>query len=397
MHAALAIAAKDLRQRIRDRSAIILAVIAPFALAAVFSVLMPSGGNEFTARYAIIDDDGGPIAAAFIDGPMAALADPETGVAELVEVASEAEAREQVEAGELDAAVLIPEGFSDAVLAGGGAELTIVGNTDATLGTEVARAVSTAFMDELASIRLSVAAVLHAEGGAPDPAHAAELAARAQQATTPLTLAGTLADSRQLGVTTFYAASMAIFFLFFTAQFGALSLLGERRGGTLPRLVAAPIAPWSIVAGKALGSFVLAAVAMAVLVVSSTLLLGASWGDPLAVAILVFGAVVSAMGITALITTLSRTEEQAGSWNSIAAVTLAILGGAFFPLSRGPEILQQLSLLTPHAWFLRGISDLGPAGTGIETVLPSIGALFVIGLVTGTIGLARAGRLVVAR
>src|SRR3990172_5311677 len=106
MRVALAIDAKDLRQRVRDRSAIVLAVIAPFALAAVFSVLMSSGGNEFTARYVIIDDDGGPIATAFIDGPMAALADPETGMAELVEVASEAEAREQVEAGELDAAGL---------------------------------------------------------------------------------------------------------------------------------------------------------------------------------------------------------------------------------------------------------------------------------------------------
>ncbi|MGZ8563955.1 MAG: ABC transporter permease [Candidatus Limnocylindria bacterium] len=395
MRAALAIAAKDLRQRVRDRSAIILAVIAPFALAAVFSVLLPSGGTEFTARYAVIDDDGGPVAAALVDGPMAALVD--AGVAELVDVATEVAAREQVEAGDLDAAIVIPEGFSDAVLGGGGAELTIVGNTDATLGTEVARAVASAFMDELAAIRLAAATVLHAEGGTPDPMRAAELAEQARQSVTPITLSGTLADSRQLGTTTFYAASMAIFFLFFTAQFGALSLLGERRGGTLARLVAAPIAPWSIVAGKALASFVLAAVAMAVLVVSSTLLLGASWGDPLAVTVLVLGAVVAAMGITALITTLSRTEEQAGSWNSIAAVTLAILGGAFFPLSRGPEILQQISLLTPHAWFLRGIADLGPDGTGIATVLPAVGALFAIGLVTGALGLARAGRLVVAR
>lgn len=395
MRAALAIAAKDLRQRLRDRSAIVLAVIAPFALAAVFSVLIPRGGTAFTARYAIIDDDHGSIATAFKQGPIAALID--AGVAELVAVPSEAAARGQVEAGDLDAAIIIPAGFSDAVLAGGGAELTVVGNTDATLGTEVARAVASGFMDQLASIRLSVAAVLHAEGGALDPGHAAAVAARAQQTTAPIALAGTTTDSRQLGSTTFYAASMAIFFLFFTAQFGALSLLGERRGGTLPRLVAAPIAPWSIVTGKALASFVLAAISMTVLVVSSTLLLGAAWGDPLAVAILVLGAVVAAMGITALITTLSRTEEQAGSWNSIAAVTLAILGGSFFPLARGPEILQQISLLTPHAWFLRGVADLGSAGTGIGTVLPSIGALFAIGLVTGAIGLARAGRLVVAR
>lgn len=397
MRSALTIAAKDLRQRVRDRSAIILAVIAPFALAAVFSILMPSGGTGFHARYAIIDADGGPIAEAFISGPMAAISDPTDGVAEIVTVDGEAAAREQVAAGDLDAAILIPAGFSDAVLAGQGAQLTVVGNQNATLGTEVARAVTSAFMDELSAIRLSVAAVLAASPDGHDPVYAALLAERAQQASSPLTLGGILAASRQLGATTFYAASMAIFFLFFTAQFGALSLLGERRGGTLARLVAAPIAPWSIVAGKSLGSFVLAGVAMGVLVVSSTLLLGASWGNPPAVAALILGAVVAALGITALITTLSRTEEQAGSLNSIAAVTLAILGGAFFPLSRGPEILQQVSLLTPHAWFLRGIADLGPDGTGIATVLPSIGALFAIGLVTGAIGLARSTRLVVAR
>jgi ABC-2 type transport system permease protein len=388
MPAALAIAAKDLRQRIRDRSAIVLAVIAPFALAAVFNVLLPSDSADFSAVYTIVDHDGGPIATAFVDGPVAALT--AAGVVELVATSSEDQARRQVEAGEIDVAIVIPEGFSDAVLAGAGAELTIIGNTDETLSTQIAESVASGFMDELAAIRLSVAAVLTSEGGAPDPAHAAELAVRAQQTATPTDLAGTLADSRQLGSTTFYSASMAIFFLFFTVQFGVLSLLGERRGGTLPRLVAAPIQPWAIVLGKALGSFVLAGVAMTVLVVSSTFLLGASWGDPVAVALLVLGAVVAAMGITALITTLSRTEEQAGGWNSIAAVTLAILGGAFFPLARGPEILQQISLLTPHAWFLRGIADL-------TTVLQPIGALFAIGLVTGAIGLARAGRLLVAR
>jgi ABC-2 type transport system permease protein len=238
--------------------------------------------------------------------------------------------------------------------------------------------------------------VIHQEGPT-DEARVAELTRLAREAEEPIRLAGTLAESREVGSTTFYAASMAIFFLFFTAMFGPLSLLGERRGGTLPRLVAAPIAPWSIVLGKAIGSFVMAVVAMAVLVVASALLLGAGWGDPLAVAALVLAAVVAAMGITALITTLSRTEEQAGSWNSIAAVTLAILGGAFFPLSRGPDLLQQVSLITPHAWFLRGIGDLAPEGTGVGTILLPVGALLLMGLATGAIGMARARGLVVAR
>jgi ABC-2 type transport system permease protein len=394
MAAALAIAAKDLRQRIRDRSAIILSIVAPFALAAVFGLLMPADDGGFRPTYGVVDADGGPIAAAFVDEALAGLVEAEA--AEVIEIASEDEALRQVEEGEVEAAFLIPSGFSAALTSGEAAELTVVGNADATFATQVAEAVGSRFMQELSEIRLSVATVLHQEEDA-DAARLAELTDLAQRAEDPIRLAGTLTDGRQVGSTTFYAASMAIFFLFFTAMFGPLSLLGERRGGTLPRLVAAPIAPWSIVLGKALGSFAMAAVAMAILVVASSLLLGASWGDPLAVALLVLGAVIAAMGITALITTLSRTEEQAGSWNSIAAVTLAILGGSFFPLARGPEFLQQASLLTPHAWFLRGIGDLAQEGTGVATVLMPVGVLLLIGLVTGAIGLARARGLVVAR
>jgi ABC-2 type transport system permease protein len=394
MRAALAIAAKDLRQRLRDRSAIILAVVAPFALAAVFSMLMPSDDGGFRPTYGVVDADGGPLAAAFVDEALAGLV--QADAAQVRDVASEGEARGLVDDGELDAAFLVPAGFSQRVTAGEAARLTVIGNADSTFATQVAEALATRFVQELAEIRLSVATVIHQEGPT-DEARVAELTRLAREAEEPIRLAGTLAESREVGSTTFYAASMAIFFLFFTAMFGPLSLLGERRGGTLPRLVAAPIAPWSIVLGKAIGSFVMAVVAMAVLVVASALLLGAGWGDPLAVAALVLAAVVAAMGITALITTLSRTEEQAGSWNSIAAVTLAILGGAFFPLSRGPDLLQQVSLITPHAWFLRGIGDLAPEGTGVGTILLPVGALLLMGLATGAIGMARARGLVVAR
>ena len=40
---------------------------------------------------------------------------------------------------------------------------------------------------------------------------------------------------------TFYGAAMAIMFVFFATQYGALALLGERRDGTLNRLLAAPV------------------------------------------------------------------------------------------------------------------------------------------------------------
>ena len=394
MHAALVIAAKDLRQRLRDRTAIIVAVIAPFGLAAIFSMLLGGVDGPLDLRYAYADLDGTELSAGLRDGPLAGI--ESAGIATITAADDRDGARAAVDAGDADAALIVPAGYASAVTAGEGAALEVIGDTDAGLATDILRSLAESYTAQLDGVRLAVATTLP-QLESPSPQLVAELAERASATEAPITIADVELDARQMSTTTYFAASMAIFFLFFTAQFGVLSLLGERREGTLTRLVAAPIPPWSIVLGKALGSFLLGIGAMTVLVLASSLLLGAQWGNPLAVALLVLTAVIAAMGITALITTLARTEEQAGGWNSIVAVSLAILGGAFFDLSQGPEILSQVSRITPHAWFLEGIDVLSVPGTSVLDIGLPLLALAAIGLVTGALGMARAGTLVVRR
>ena len=394
MRAALVIAWKDLRQRLRNRTAIIVAVVAPFGLAAIFSLLLGGTDQPISFTYAYADADGTDISSALRTGALTGLED--SGIATILDVDGADVARQAVDDEEADAALIVPEGFGAAVTSGSGAELEIVGATSAGFATQVLDAVANGYMAEVDGIRLSVATAAGALGET-DPGALAALAGGAAATASPIAIEPVEVELAQMSSSTFYAASMAIFFLFFTAQFGVLSLLTERREGTLPRLVAAPIGPWAIVLGKAIGSFALGIVAMTVLVLASTFLLGAEWGDPFGVALLVLGAVTAAMGITALITTLARTEEQAGGWNSIVAVTMAILGGAFFDLSQGPEILSRLSFLTPHAWFLGGLDILAAPSTTVADIAVPVAALFAIGLVTGGIGLVRARGLVVRR
>ncbi|HSJ00558.1 MAG TPA: ABC transporter permease [Patescibacteria group bacterium] len=394
MRAALVIATKDLRQRLRDRTFLVVAVIAPFGLAAIFSTLLGGVNQPLELSYAVADLDRSELSSALRDGPLAGIED--AGIASVAETDSAASAREAVDIGEVDAALIVPEGFGAAVTSGQAAELEIIGSTDAGFSTDILRSIAESFTAELEGVRLAVA-LTAGELGETSPEMLAALAREAAAAGSPITLTDLGAETLVMPTTTYFAASMAIFFLFFTAQFGVLSLLTERRQGTLPRLVAAPIRPWAIVAGKAIGSFVMGIVAMAVLVAASSLLLGARWGDPVGVAALVLAAVIAAMGITALITTLARTEEQAGGWSSIVAVTLAILGGAFFDLSQAPEILTRVSFITPHAWFLEGLDLLAGASSSVADVLLPVGALLGIGLVTGAVGLVRAGGLVVRR
>jgi len=127
---------------------------------------------------------------------------------------------------------------------------------------------------------------------------------------------------------------MAVFFLFFTVQFGVTSLLEERNEGTLARLLAAPVSRASILGGKLLTSFLLGIISMTVLVVATTVLFGAAWGNPFGVAVLIVTAIMAATGIMALIATLARNAEQAANWQSVTAVILGLIGGTFFPYRR---------------------------------------------------------------
>ncbi len=393
MRAILSIASKDLRQRLRDRSAIVMGIIAPFALAAIFSVLLPAG-QAFHTSYAVADLDGGPVSQLLTNQVLPGVVD--AGFADLVPVTDRQEAAELVEQGEVGAAFVVPEGFSQDITSGRDATLTIIGNVDAGLATQIASAIATTYAEEINAVSLSVAAAL---GGftSVQPGVIDDLSSRAAVFEPSITIEQLEADAKQMSDKTFYAASMAIMFLFFTAQFGILSLLAERRGGTLTRLVAAPIGPWAIVIGKAFTGFVLGLVAMVVLIVASSLMLGAEWGSPIGVGLLTIAAVISASGVSAMAATMAKTEEQASGWNAIIAMSLAILGGTFFSLDRAPDLVATLSLITPHAWFLRGLDELAAASGTVLDALPAVGVMTAIGFVTGGIGLIRAKTMVVGR
>jgi ABC-2 type transport system permease protein len=394
MRAALVIAARSLRQRVRDRSAILFGIIVPLGLAAAFSLLIPRG-TTFHVSYAVHDADGGPVAAALVDEVLAGLV--ESGVADITKMSTEDAAIAALSDGRTAAAILIPAGFSAAVERGAATEVRIVALPEAPLAAQIAGSVVGAFASEIGAIQLAVAATA---GGPPGtalpPLDPADVAAYLEQP-SPMAVSEAALERRQADSSTFYAAGMAIMFLFFATIYGPIGLLGERRIGTLARLLAAPIRPASIVLGSAIAGFVLGIVSMTTLIVATTVLLGASWGPPLLVAALAMAAVVAAMGLSMLICTLARTEDQAGGWNAILAITLAVLGGAMVPLSQAPEILHQLSRITPHAWFLEAIDNLAAPSVALADIAPALVVLCGFGAVAGAIGLVRARSSLVAR
>jgi ABC-2 type transport system permease protein len=385
---AFLLAAKDLKLRVRDRSIFIVAIIAPLGLAFIFDLILgPIADQEFVPVFAVVDEGGGMPARGLVEAFESVAA---SGAIELRIVAAD-EVEQQVEAGSVAAAVVIPAGFSEAVQRAAPAEVHLIGNVEAPTSVAVARSIVDGFAAEIEAIQLSVATVLTATGTPPDPGAIAALAEEAAAVASPIGVGDIEAATRQVDLTTFFVAGMAAMFLFFTVQFGVISLLEEKHDGTMSRLLAAPIRPLSIIGGKALVAFGLGLASMAVIVVASRLLLGAEWGDPLGVALLIVAAVFSAVGIMGIVAAFAKTAEQAGNLQSIIAIGLAMLGGIFFPASLGTGILSYLAYISPHRWFLLGLNDLAGGG-GIAVIVPSLVALTLFGLVTGGLALMRLRR-----
>ena len=183
--------------------------------------------------------------------------------------------------------------------------------------------------------------------------------------------------------------------LFLIVQFGVLGLLEERENGTLNRLLAAPAWRGSVVLGKAMTSFAIGVISMATVIVITTLALGADWGDPVALAILVLAGIIAALGLMMMVAGFAKTAEQASNLQAIAGFMLAMLGGAFFPISGAGGILETLSKITPHAWFLRGLGDLA-GGAGVSGIVGSLWPILVFAAVTLLLSSFRLKRMVAA-
>lgn len=382
MRAAWRITAKDLRLRLRDRSAFILGIVAPLVLAFVFNAVFGGAfGEDAIATVGFVDEDGGGVAAGFAEA-LAAIS--EEGIIEVEEFPDADTLSTRIDEGDLGAGIVVPSGLTDRVLAGEPATLRVVASVDSPTTRNIAESIASAFANGVADTQRAVGAVL--AGGQVDPDLVSQVVAAAGE-TEPLVTIGPIeAANRVLDPATFFSASMAVFFLFFLVQFGVMGLLEEQQDGTLARLEAAPIPRWAIPLGKAQTSFLLGLIALTVLAVATTLLLGANWGDPLALAVLFVAVTLAATSLVGVVAAFARTVDGAGNLVAIIAVGMGMIGGTFFPIAGGNRALEMASFATPHAWFMRALGDL-QAGGGLGSIAPSLAALAVFAVVIGGLAL----------
>lgn len=387
MRAPLVIAGKDLRQRLRDRSAITVGLIAPVVIAALMSLAF-RGADTFHFTLGVVDLDRGPVAG----GLIRSLQQPALHkTVSLKVITSEARAAREVRAKKVAAALVIPPGFSAAAAGTTGSSLRTLTSVNNAIAGGVTRSIASSFVAQINADRLSVATALAA--GAP-ASEQARLAAAASELTLPEQSVLRPLGAHPVKVISYYAPAMAIFFLLFMISFTARSFFVDRAQGMIQRMRAAPIRPVEILLGKALSVLVSGVVSLGVIAVVTSTLFGADWGSPAAAALVCLAMVVAVVCLTALVIGLARTQRQAEGIASAVVFALALLGGNFVFVSAMPSVMRRLALFTPNGWALRAFTDLSTTGGGFGTVAVPVLGILAFSAVAGSVAALLARRAV---
>ena len=182
-----------------------------------------------------------------------------------------------------------------------------------------------------------------------------------------------------------------VMFAFFLINIMANSFITERNLGTLRRLQASPIRPVELLLGKTLPFFLVSLVQSCLLFLSGKMLFGMSWGVYPALLLPVIAATsVSATALGLLLATFVRTESQVSAYANFLVITLAGISGCYMPRDWLPELMQKVSLATPHAWALIAYQQLLTQDhPDLQIVARSCAALLAFGAVYFALGCLR--------
>ncbi|HVJ42940.1 MAG TPA: ABC transporter permease [Dongiaceae bacterium] len=161
----------------------------------------------------------------------------------------------------------------------------------------------------------------------------------------------------------------------------AFAIVREREVGTLEQVMVSPIRPVEFILGKTVPFFLIGLGDIALVATIGVLWFNVPFtGSPW---IILLGAclfLLAALGLGLLLSTLSRTQQQAFALNFFLINPLFILSGFAFPIAAMPKVLQWFTLINPLRYFLVVIRAVFLKGVGIDILWPQFAAMGLLGV-----------------
>jgi ABC-2 type transport system permease protein len=271
-----------------------------------------------------------------------------------------------IQAGQVSVGIIIPPDYSQNLLAGRSAQVgVLIDGSDPTV----------------AAPALSAATLV-------GQAHGAELQLQ------ELSMLGTPQGSQPIDVRTrvlynpdlessynMVPGLIALILMMTTMSLTSASIVKEREQGTIEQLIVTPIRSWELVIAK-ITPYVLVSMADVFII----LLVGTFWfhvpirGSLLLLLALTGLFLLPNLGIGLVVSTVAKTQQQAQFMVMPIMLPTFMLSGFIFPISTLPWALQVVARALPVTYFLVIVRSIVIKGTGLDLLLPQVGALTLFSL-----------------
>ncbi|MDM7993619.1 MAG: ABC transporter permease [Candidatus Fermentibacter sp.] len=297
-----------------------------------------------------------------------------SGVFDLVGTGREEGLADLLDRGEVDAALVIPDGFGDFVL-GRRTSIQIITDGSEAVTSRVVAGYLTVATGMFASRRLEEEAA--ASGFVPVP---------------PAVDLQTVAwfnpglESRFF----FVPGVIAMIVMIITLMLSSMAISREKETGTLEQVLVTPLRKWEFILGKTL-PFGMIGLADIIVVTA----VAATWfGIPMRGSVLLLLAggcvyIVSTLGAGVLISTMSRTQQQAMLSVFFVIMPAVLLSGFVFPVENMPGFLRVATLANPVRHMLVIVRGIFLKGVGLDVLWPQFAALAAIGAALGSLAMLR--------
>lgn len=152
---------------------------------------------------------------------------------------------------------------------------------------------------------------------------------------------------------------LVMFVMQMLMTYGGATLVNDRLGGQLRRLLAAPVYGFEAYAAKVIGRIMLACIQAGVLLAFGALAFHVPMGDhPMFLLPVVLSLAVVAGCLSVLVGTLCATEKQVILVAIFGAMVLSALGGCWWPIELVPETFKTIAMLTPSYWAMHGLQSV---------------------------------------
>jgi ABC-2 type transport system permease protein len=189
-------------------------------------------------------------------------------------------------------------------------------------------------------------------------------------------------------------AIMGVLLMLMCFLLTALNVVREREMGTLEQLMVSPVNGTELILGKTIPVALVAFIDLVLITVVALLWFDIPFrGSPAALLLAASIYILACLGVGLLISTISRTQQEAFMGMFLLLLPMIVLSGFMYPVRNMPEFFQQLTLLNPARHFLEIVRGIFLKGEGVRQLWPQYLALTAMAALVLTIATRRFKRV----